>query len=51
MGALGGGVLFDAMGSYNRAVQVGVLLGLLAGLLQMAFTFRSELPPGQSRPA
>ena len=51
MGALGGGLLFDAMGSYNRAVQVGVLLGLLAGMLQMAFTFRSELPPGQSRPA
>jgi predicted MFS family arabinose efflux permease len=51
MGALGGGLVFDAMGSYNRAVQVGVLVGLLAGMLQMAFALRAELPPGQPRPA
>ena len=51
LGALGGGLVFDAMGSYNRAVQVGVLLGLLAGLVQMAFSLRAELPPGQPRTA
>jgi hypothetical protein len=44
-------LVFDAMGSYNRAVQVGVLVGLLAGMLQMAFALRAELPPGQPRPA
>jgi hypothetical protein len=37
------------MGSYNRALQVGVLVGLLAGMVQMAFALRSELPPGQPR--
>jgi predicted MFS family arabinose efflux permease len=51
LGALGGGLVFDAMGSYNRAVQVGVLVGLLAGMVQMAFALRAQLPPGQPRPA
>ena len=49
MGALGGGLVFDAMGSYNRAVQVGVCVGLLAGMVQMAFALKAELPPGQPR--
>lgn len=36
-GALGGGVLYDALGSYNAAWQIGVSLGLAAGLAQIAF--------------
>lgn len=34
-GAFGGGWLFDRMGSYELAVQIGVGIGLAAGLAQM----------------
>ena len=36
-GALGGGVLFDALGSYDLAWQIGVGCGLVAGTLQLVF--------------
>ena len=49
MGALGGGMVFDAMGSYNQALQVGVCVGLLAGLVQMAMAFVSAMPPAQPK--
>lgn len=49
MGALGGGMVFDAMGSYNRALQVGVCVGLLAGLVQMVMAFMSAMPPAQPK--
>lgn len=49
MGALGGGMVFDAMGSYNRALQVGVCVGLLAGMVQMAMAFMSAMPPAQPK--
>jgi predicted MFS family arabinose efflux permease len=35
LGALGGGLIYDAMGSYDRAWQAGVMIGVTAGILQM----------------
>ena len=44
-GALGGGLIFDLAGSYTLAWQVGVALGLSAGLVQAGFAwFRSGRP-------
>jgi predicted MFS family arabinose efflux permease len=37
LGAFGGGLLFDALGSYDLAWRLGVGLGLLAGLVQVSF--------------
>jgi predicted MFS family arabinose efflux permease len=37
VGAYGGGVLYDVLGSYNTAVQVGVATGLAAGIVQIGF--------------
>jgi MFS family permease len=35
LGAWGGGLIFDAMGSYDRAWQIGVLVGVAAGVVQI----------------
>jgi MFS family permease len=35
LGAWGGGLIFDAFGSYDRAWQIGVLVGLTAGIVQI----------------
>jgi hypothetical protein len=46
VGAFGGGLAYDALGSYNLALQIGVSLGLTAGFVQMAFALaRSGKPP------
>ena len=37
VGAFGGGLLFDALGSYDLAWRLGVGLGLVAGLVQITF--------------
>ena len=37
LGAWGGGLIFDAMGSYDRAWQTGVLIGTCAGIVQILF--------------
>jgi predicted MFS family arabinose efflux permease len=37
MGAYGGGLIYDTLGSYNMAWRVGVALGLTAGIVQVAF--------------
>ena len=37
LGALGGGVLFDRMGSYDLACKIGVGCGLVGGTLQLLF--------------
>jgi predicted MFS family arabinose efflux permease len=34
-GAWGGGLIFDTLGSYDRAWQIGVLIGFAAGVLQI----------------
>jgi predicted MFS family arabinose efflux permease len=44
LGAFGGGLVYDALGSYTLAWQVGAVLGLLAGVVQMAFALAR--PPG-----
>jgi MFS family permease len=46
VGVLGGGLLFDALGSYDLAVKIGVGLGLVAGTLQIMFA----APPPSRRP-
>jgi MFS family permease len=35
LGAWGGGLIFDATGSYDRAWQIGVLVGFSAGVIQI----------------
>jgi MFS family permease len=37
IGAWGGGLIFDAFGSYDRAWQIGVLIGAMAGTAQILF--------------
>jgi predicted MFS family arabinose efflux permease len=44
-GAFGGGVLFDSLGNYTLAWQIGVAVGLAAGITQMAFAFAKEARP------
>ena len=36
-GAYGGGLIYDALGSYNMAWRIGVAVGLTAGIVQVAF--------------
>ena len=45
VGAFGGGLAYDALGSYNVALQIGVSLGLTAGLVQMAFALARSGKP------
>jgi predicted MFS family arabinose efflux permease len=47
-GALGGGLLFDALGSYDLAWRLGVAMGLTAGIVQVAFA--SMRPPPATTP-
>jgi predicted MFS family arabinose efflux permease len=35
LGAWGGGLIFDGLGSYDRAWQTGVLIGFAAGIIQV----------------
>lgn len=43
-GAFGGGLIYDAAGSYTAAWQIGVTLGLAAGIVQIAFAFIRNRP-------
>jgi predicted MFS family arabinose efflux permease len=46
LGAYGGGLIYDALGSYNMAWRIGVSLGLTAGIIQIAFALiRPTAPP------
>jgi predicted MFS family arabinose efflux permease len=46
LGAYGGGLIFDALGSYTMAWRIGVALGLAAGIIQVAFALiRPTAPP------
>jgi predicted MFS family arabinose efflux permease len=46
LGAFGGGVLYDSLGSYALAWRIGVALGLAGGIIQVAFALvRPTAPP------
>jgi predicted MFS family arabinose efflux permease len=49
-GAYGGGLLYDALGNYTLAWQIGVAVGAAAGLLQMACAFARGATPGARTP-
>lgn len=44
LGAWGGGMIYQALGSYDRAWQASVLIGIIAGVFQMAMNVR---PPSR----
>lgn len=46
LGAYGGGLIYDSLGSYNMAWRIGVALGLAGGIVQVAFALiRPSQPP------
>jgi predicted MFS family arabinose efflux permease len=46
LGAFGGGLLYDSLGSYTLAWRIGVALGLAGGIIQVAFALiRPSAPP------
>jgi predicted MFS family arabinose efflux permease len=46
LGAYGGGLIYDTLGSYTMAWRIGVAVGLAAGLAQVAFALvRPSEPP------
>jgi predicted MFS family arabinose efflux permease len=46
LGAYGGGLIFDELGSYTLAWRIGVAVGLTAGIIQVAFALvRPAAPP------
>jgi hypothetical protein len=44
-GALGGGWLFDLNGDYTLAWQLGVGMGLTAGIIQIAYALARPFSP------
>jgi len=50
LGAFGGGLIYDALGSYTLAWQIGVTVGLTAGAVQLAFALWRP-PSKPMRPA
>jgi predicted MFS family arabinose efflux permease len=44
VGALGGGILFDMLGSYDLAWKLIVGMGLTAGLVQLSFALARPVP-------
>lgn len=44
LGAFGGGLLFDMMGSYDLAWRLGVAMGLVAGIVQVSFVLLGPPP-------
>ena len=44
IGALGGGILFDMLGSYDLAWKLIVGMGLTAGLVQLSFALARPVP-------
>jgi predicted MFS family arabinose efflux permease len=46
LGAYGGGLIYDSLGSYTMAWRIGVTLGLAGGIIQVAFALiRPSQPP------
>ncbi len=48
LGAWGGGIIFTALGTYDRAWQFAVLIGLIAGVFQMMM---NVAPPADDEPS
>jgi predicted MFS family arabinose efflux permease len=44
LGAWGGGLIYDSLGSYDRAWQAAVLIGIIAGLAQMTMNVNPPAP-------
>ena len=44
VGAFGGGLLFDSLGSYDLAWRLGVTMGLVAGIVQVSFALLRPPP-------
>jgi predicted MFS family arabinose efflux permease len=51
LGAFGGGMLYDALGSYTMAWRIGVALGLAGGIIQVAFALIRPSGPPQMQTA
>jgi predicted MFS family arabinose efflux permease len=51
VGAFGGGLLFDALGSYDMAWRLGVGMGLTAGIVQVMFALLRPVYPVTSADA
>ena len=53
LGAWGGGAIFDALGSYDRALQFGIIIGLIAGCAQLLMDDRptQRVSGGRAVPA
>jgi MFS family permease len=50
LGAWGGGLIFDATGSYDRAWQIGVVVGFAAGVVQILLGGPSKNRGGATEP-
>jgi len=45
LGAFGGGLLYERLGSYDLAWRLGVAIGLVAGVVQVSFVLlRNHMP-------
>ena len=51
LGAYGGGLIYDQLGSYTMAWRIGVALGLAGGIIQVAFALIRPSGPPQTQPA
>jgi predicted MFS family arabinose efflux permease len=51
LGAYGGGLIYDTLGSYTLAWRIGVALGLTAGMIQVAFALMRPTEPPLLRTA
>jgi predicted MFS family arabinose efflux permease len=51
LGAYGGGLIYDQLGSYTMAWRIGVALGLAGGIIQVGFALMRPSQPPMLRPA
>lgn len=52
VGAYGGGLIYDSLGTYTLAWEIGVAVGLVAGIVQVTFALiRPTAPPSVFAPA
>jgi MFS family permease len=51
LGAYGGGLIYDSLGSYTMAWRIGVAVGLAGGIIQVAFALIRPSGPPRLQPA